>query len=452
MSHHHRVRFLLSAFVLGMVVLAPLSSQHPASYLAPFAVSGAALGDEYDEPPIRYRDTQAVDPVARLKAKVDSGEVKLKYDEQRGYLPAVLEALEIPVDSQMLVFSKTSLQLRRISPKAPRAIYFNDDVYLGYCQSGDVLELSAADPQLGTVFYTISQFPAEKAQIERSNDRCLICHSSSRTDNVPGHLVRSLFVDNTGQPIFSAGSQSVDHTTPLEKRWGGWYVTGTHGEQKHLGNLLVPKGVRPYDIDNANGQNVVKLDDQFDVGHYLVPHSDIVALMVLEHQTLVHNRLTKANFATRQALDYEAKLNEALGEPADNRFESTTRRIQRAGDDLIEALLLVNETQLTEPIVGTSGFTERFSKQGPFDQQGRSLRQLDLTKRLFKYPCSYLIYSESFDKLPDEVLQYVWQKMWDILTAENPPEDFKHLSAEDRQAILEIIRDTKPNLPDYWQG
>jgi len=440
MRHPLCSRLMPSLFVLGCALLAAMASNQ------------TAVAEEYDEPPINYRNGKPDNAISRLQAKITRGEVNLKYDDLLGYLPAVLEALEIPVDSQMLVFSKTSLQLRRISPQAPRAIYFNDDVYLGYCQSGDMLELSVADPNLGTVFYTIEQQRGDKPQIERHVDRCLICHSSSRTENIPGHLVRSLFVDESGQPIFSAGSQSVDHTTPLEKRWGGWYVTGTHGAQKHLGNLIVPKGTPPYQVDNAAGQNVVKLDELCDVGHYPTPHSDIVALMVLEHQTLVHNRITKANFATRQALDYEAKLNEALGEPATNRFESTTRRIQGAGDDLVEALLLVDEVPLTAPIVGTSGYAERFSKLGPFDDQGRSLRQLDLKQRLFKYPCSYLIYSESFDRLPDELLQYVWKQMWDILTADEPPKDFQHLSAEDREAIVEIIRATKPNLPDYWRS
>jgi len=440
MRHPLGLRFVSSLFTLGLALL----------FAA--ATSPLAIAEDYDEPPISYRSGEPDNVLSRLQAKIESGQVKLEYDDELGYLPAVLKALEIPVDSQMLVFSKTSLQLRRISPKSPRAIYFNDDVYLGYCQAGDVLELSVADPKLGTVFYTIEQHAGDKPQIERHTDRCLICHSSSRTENVPGHLVRSLFVDEAGQPIFSAGSQSVDHTTPLEKRWGGWYVTGTHGSQKHLGNLIVPKGAAPYEVNNDAGQNVVKLDAHIDVRRYPTPHSDIVALMVLEHQTLVHNRLTKASFATRQALDYEAKLNEALGEPPTNRFESTTRRIQNAGDDLVEALLLVDEVPLTEPIVGTSGYAERFSKQGPHDSQGRSLRQLDLKRRLFQYPCSYLIYSESFDQLPDEMLQYVWRRLWDILTADEPPKEFRHLSAEDRQAIIEILRDTKPNLPDYWRS
>ncbi len=417
-----------------------------------FMASGGAAADEYDQPPIEYRHREPANSITELQTLLDRGETKLAYDNQFGYLPALLKALDVSPESQMLVFSKTSLQLRRISPKTPRAIYFNDDVYIGYCQSGEVIEITVADPQLGAVFYTVEQQASDNPRFQRNVDNCLICHSSSRTENVPGHLVRSIFVDESGQPIFSAGSHSVDHTTPLDKRWGGWYVTGKHGSQTHLGNLTVPKNVAPHSIENVGGQNVVELKDRFDAGQYLTPHSDIVALMVLEHQTLVHNRLTKANFATRQALDYEATLNRALGEPADNRLESTTRRIQRAGDDLIDALLFVDEVKLTAPISGTSKFAEAFTRPAVRDSRQRSLRDLDLHDRMFKYPCSYLIYSKAFDELPHEVRDYVLRELWQILSGGNTSEKFAHLSSEDRQAIREIIRETKPNLPDVWKA
>ncbi len=411
----------------------------------------ARAADEFDQPPISYREHAPENRVSRLLTALEQGKLKLDHDETRGYLPALLAALEIPVESQMLVFSKTSLQLRRITPRAPRAIYFNDDVYLGYCQNGDVLEISAADPQLGAVFYTLDQQPREQPRLERQVDGCLICHASSRTENIPGHVVRSLFVDLAGQPIFSAGSQSVDHTTPIDKRWGGWYVTGKHGDQKHLGNLAVPRNTSPRDIDNAPGQNVLKLDDRFDVDHYLSPHSDIVALMVFEHQTLVHNRITQANFAARQAIHYEQAFNQAVGDLPNSRLESTTRRIQNAGDDLVEALLLVDEAPLSAPFSGTSGFAEKFAQQGPRDAQNRSLRDLDITRRLFKYPCSYLIYSPAFEGLPSETKNYVWRQLWEILSADSPPEKFGHLTTADRKAILEILAATKSGLPDYWQ-
>lgn len=408
--------------------------------------------DEFDRPPINYRDSTPDNCISRLQAGLDSGLQTLTFDTEHGYLKAVLASLSVPVESQMLVFSKTSLQRHRISPRTPRALYFNDDVYVGYCQSGDVLEVSAVDSQLGTVFYTLDQESSDEPRFERRVDNCLICHSSSRTGGVPGHVVRSLFVDAGGQPLFSAGSRSVDHTTPMKDRWGGWYVTGTHGSQSHVGNLITHTKRVSEPVDNSQGHNVEDLSARFRVNRYLTPHSDIVALMVMEHQTLVHNRLTNAGHETRKALHYEQTMNEALGNEPGHRLESTTRRIHSAGDDLVEALLLVDEAPLSSAIRGTSGYAELFVKSGKRDKQERSLRDFDLNTRLFRYPCSYLIYSEAFDTLPAEMREYVWHRLWEVLTSEEPDKKFAYLSSTDRVAIVEILRDTKTGLPDYWMS
>lgn len=408
--------------------------------------------DEIERPPIQYSQSTPNNCVSSLQARLAAGELSLEYDENVGYLAALLKALDVPIESQMFVFSKTSLQRNRISPRSPRALYFNDEVYVGYCRSGDVLEISAVDPQLGAVFYTLDQKNPQQAQFLRQTENCLVCHSSSRTGGVPGHLVRSLYVDASGQPILSAGSHAVDHTTPLEHRWGGWYVTGTHGAQKHLGNLVVRASSVSEPVDNAAGQNVLHLADRFAVDKYRARDSDIVALMILEHQTLVHNRLTKAGYAVRQALAYEAEMNRALGEPAGHRLESTTRRIQSAGDDLVAAMLLADEAKLTAPISGTSGYAKKFADRGPRDSRGRSLRDLDLKNRLFKYPCSYLIYTQAFDELPQEVREYVWKRLWEALAQSNVEKQFAHLIAADRQAIVEILHATKKGLPDYWRS
>jgi hypothetical protein len=423
------------------------------SLLAVFVASGSSLRaqDDFERPPISYGESVPVNRVSRLQDRLDRGELELTRHDSLGYLPSLLKALEVPIESQMLVFSKTSLQVRYIAPRTPRAVYFNDSVYVGFCQKGDVIEVSAADPKLGTVFYTIDQHAPEKPRFERRLDNCLICHSSSRTEGIPGHLVRSLFTDAGGHPMYSAGSRSVDHTTPIEQRWGGWYVTGTHGSQKHLGNLIVRTRAVQQPVDNADGQNVDALGDRLDVTKYLSPHSDIVALMLLEHQVLVHNRLTKANFDTRQAIDYDATMNRTLGKPESTCSESTTRRIKNSGDRLIEALLFVGEAKLTGPIKGTSGYAEQFSQAGPRDGRGRSLHELDLTTRLFKYPCSHLIYTEAFDGLPAESRDYVWRRLWDILSGKDSSEKFAHLQPADRRAILEILCDTKSGLPDYWK-
>ncbi len=406
--------------------------------------------DEFENPPISYRESEPNNHISRLQDDLDSGKTTLKYDSKRGYLATVLDALSIPPQSQMLVFSRTSLQQQRIKPRTPRALYFNDDVYVGYCHSGEVLEISAVDSQLGTVFYTLDQEETERPQFQRRVDNCLICHSSSRTQGIPGHLVRSLFVNAGGQPMFSAGSRTVDHTTPIEDRWGGWYVTGKHGKQSHLGNLVIRTRRVPDPVNNSDGLNVVDLSDRLDVSKYLTPHSDIVALMILEHQTLVHNHLTKASFSARQAIHHEQTMNQVLGYSDSNRLDSTDRRIQSAGDDLVEVLLLVDEAPLSEPISGTSGYTEWLNAAGKRDSKGRSLRDLDLTHRLFRYPCSYLIHSQAFDDLPDEMRTYVWRRLWYVLSGNDPSPKFAHLSHADRVAIIEIIRDTKPGLPNYW--
>ncbi len=407
---------------------------------------------DFEQPPIAYSTATPNNAVSKLIDEIESGRLELARGEEQGYLPALLKALAIPESSQVLVFSQTSLQRERISPRTPRAIYFNDQTYVGFCQQGEVLEISVSDPQLGAVFYTLDQDSEKEPAFVRLTDSCLLCHSSSRTENVPGHLVRSLYVTSSGQPIFSGGSNIVDHTTPFDRRWGGWYVTGTHGDQTHLGNLIVPGREVPTTIDNDAGQNVTELGNRFAIDKYLTPHSDIIALMVLEHQTLVQNRITKANFATRQALHYQVELNRALGEPGEMRLQSTTSRIASAGEDLIEALLFLEEAELSASVAGTSGYAEEFTKRGPRDEQGRSLRDFDLERRMFRYPCSYLIYSEAFDALPGEMKDFVWRRLWEILAEGKDAEKFAHLSAEDRATILEILRTTKAGLPDYWEA
>jgi hypothetical protein len=402
--------------------------------------------DEFELAPIEYSKSRPANDVSALQSQLDSGEQKLQHDKRWGYLPALLDALKIPADSQMLVFSKTSMQRSRISPRTPRALYFNDDVYVGYCQNGNVIELSAADPKLGMVFYTLEQQEAARPALTRQTQSCLQCHATSSVDGIPGLLARSLFVGPSGLPILSEGSHRVDHTTPMKDRWGGWYVTGEHGDQPHLGNLVVRDRDAIHPVKNDQGHNVVDLSDRLRVENYLTPHSDIVALMVFEHQVLVHNLLTKANFETRRALHYQAELNRALGEPETNQLESTTRRIQNAGDQLVEALLFSEEAEIKAPIKGTSAFTKLFSESGPRDSQGRSLRDFDLRTRLFRYPCSYLIYSSAFDALPPEMKTYVAARLRGVLTGEVRDEAFYHLAAADRQAILEILTETKPDL------
>jgi hypothetical protein len=407
---------------------------------------------DLDQPPLNYSKAPADNVISRLQERIDAGRVALRHEEGLGYLRSLLHELDVPVYSQTLVFSKTSLQRQRIGPRRPRALYFNDDVFIGFCQQGDLLEVTAVDPNLGAVFYSLGQKQAEKPRFVRHGDNCLLCHASSQNQGFPGHLVRSVYADEGGYPILSSGTYRIDHGSPLEQRWGGWYVTGTSGKQKHLGNLIVHDKRQPEQIDNTDGLNVTDLSSFCKTSAYLSQHSDLVALMVLEHQAEMHNRLTRANFLTRIALNEEKDINKALGRPADYRSESTQHRIHSAGEPVVQYLLMSGEAPLTERVRGTSTFAEEFVRRGPRDRRGRSLRDFDLERRLFQYPCSYLIYSPAFDALPAPVKDYVFRRLWDVLTGEDTSKEFAHLSTADRRAILEILLDTKAGLPRSWAG
>jgi hypothetical protein len=408
----------------------------------------AAAQEDFEGPPINYSTTLPANRISELQQQLNNGSITLAHEPGTGYLKSLLHALRIPVESQCLVFSKTSLQLRRISPQTPRAVYFNDELYIGFCQAGDVLEISAVDPSLGTVFYILSQQPPASGPpvFQRQTDNCLVCHSSSRTDGVPGHLVRSLMVDSAGQPLLAAGSRNVNHTTPIAERWGGWYVTGLHGPQQHLGNLILDRDDPAERPDNSAGLNVTDLSPRFHTASYPSPHSDIIALMLLEHQVLVHHRIARAAFTAREALHYENTLNEALRNPPGTRLESTTRRLDSAAEKLIEALLFCNEAPLSAPLAGTSGLAQQFNADAPHDQKGRSLKDLDMQKRMLRYPCSYLIHSTAFKQLPPEMLHTVLAKLNHILNNNSPDPKFAHLAPTDRTAILEILRDTEPTF------
>jgi hypothetical protein len=390
----------------------------------------------------------AENPISHLQKALDAQRATLDYDQKFGYLKAILKALKIPYESQVLVFSKTSLQNRRISPETPRAIYFNDDVYIGTVQYGDALEISTADPKLGTVFYTLSQDKVERPEFIRQDHNCLQCHESSLTNNIPGHLVRSVYVDSSGLPILQAGTSVTTDASALKDRWGGWYVTGTHGESRHMGNVIAKEEKRDASIDREAGANRTTVDARVDMTRYLAEHSDIVALMILGHQTHVHNLITEANYNTQYALRDQALYDNVLDRPKDVLSDSTRRRIASAGDDLLEALLLTNEAALPAPIKGTTDFATKFMRQGPRDTQGRSLRQLDLETRLFTYPLSYLIYTEQFSRLPAEMKDYLYQRLWNILISRDATQ-FPHITLPQRQALLEILIDTLPDFPGF---
>jgi hypothetical protein len=392
-----------------------------------------------DDPAIQYGDLPVDDAIARLGKQIESGKVKLDYAPGGlGYLPSLLKTLGINVDSQLLVFSKTSFQNPKIFPWAPRALFFNDNVVVGSVQGSDTVELAALDPKQGVTFYTFEMKKTAKPSFDRRSD-CLQCHQGITTLGVPGIMVTSVYPSGDGTPAFRGAAMATDHRTPFGDRWGGWYVTGMLGSERHMGNAVAHDSAHPRNLDTAGTQNLMTLGRRFDSSNYLAKTSDIVALMTLEHQT----RMT--NLMIRSAWD--ARVAGFKGKP-DAEGDS---RIEGDVEALVAYMLFADETRIYEPIQGTSSFTTTFPQRGPRDKQGRSLRDFDLKTRLFKYPLSYMIYSEAFDAMPDVIRDRVYQRLYDVLTNKDKSKTFERLSEGDRRAIFEILLETKPNLPAYWK-
>ena len=403
----------------------------------------------FSEEPINYR-AEVHDPVANLQKRLERGEVNLKYDPQHGYLKSVLEQLSIPVSSQTLVFSKTSFQYKKISPKEPRALYFNDDVYVGQVHDGKVLEFVSFDSKQGAIFYILDEQKADHPIFQRAELDCTQCHVAAGTRNVPGVLLRSIHTNPSGTQAVKAAAFLTGQESPLKDRWGGWYVTGTHGSQTHMGNVVVEDQEHPDQLNRTAGANVTDLSKFFDVSKYLIPDSDIVAHLVLAHQTQMHNLITLTNYQTRLALYKEAARNKAVGETGDTLSDEARKQYQGPAEELVRYLLFTNEAVLEEPVAGSSSYTKEFAAPGPRDPRGRSLRDFDLHKRIFKYPCSYLIYSAAFDDLPSPAKEYVYHRLFEILTGREQGSEFARLTGEDRRAIFEILLATKPGLPEEW--
>lgn len=444
------VRFTLRATPVARLRRVALATCGALVFFIP-AVGLALLQLPYDTEyeVIGYSTSAPTDPVARLQRKIDSGDVELQFDARSGYLASLLQHLKIPVASQILVFSDTSFQIDLVSPQTPRAIYFKDDVYVAWPKGGSVLEVSAVDRQLGAVFYTLSQKESNSPRFERQTHLCLRCHDSySLTGGgVPRYIMGSGFPDQSGQLVSHQGWHLTTDQSPLSQRWGGWYVTGTHGNQVHMGNLIAKDAADAARLDLTAGANLTDLGELMDTSPYLGKHSDIVALMVIEHQVHVQNLITRVNYDTRTALYNQQMLDQEPGRDPDDRSAATLKRIETIAEPLLRAMLFVDEAPLSDPIAGTSGFSAEFVRQGPRDEQGRSLRQLDLTKRLFRYPCSYLIYSEAFDALPDLTKKYIYERLREVLDGQDRSEEFAHLSDADRQAIREILEETQADFP-----
>jgi hypothetical protein len=395
-----------------------------------------------EDPAIRYSTAPLDNIVEDLNRRIRDGSLRLTSDGRGGFLQSALEALQLPVDSQLLVFSRASLQGRRIGEQNPRALFFDDRVALGWVRDGDLIEVAAHDKTAGVVFYTLDQHAiggAGSPEFKRAFI-CLGCHKAGDTLGVPGFLMFSTTRPDQLQP--SGVPRAVDQSDALAVRFGGWFVTGSSGEARHMGNDLAA-------LDGRATRELASTEGLYDADGYRAASSDIVAHLVFTHQARMANLLTRAAWEARAA-------DPTLHPPFTSTPDETTRvaaMMQGVAREVVDHLLFVDEARLTAGARGASGFAERFSARGPRDERGRSLYQLDLNERLMKYPCSYLIYSPAFDALPAGAKDPIYRRMWQVLSGQEQDARYRSaLSPADRRAIVEILRETKPDLPTYFQG
>jgi hypothetical protein len=345
------------------------------------AQSRSAFPGTLDQhPAIDYRGGALHDAVTTLQRDLSAGAAPLAFDGAQGYLRAVLSRLNVPVESQVLLFSKTGIQHPFTTPENPRALYFNDQVIVGYIPGAPLIEMASHDPNQGVIFQTLKQDPT-KPDFTRS-DRCLSCHLSANSLSVPGLLVRSMSTAADGRPMPQDGSFVIDHRSRLDQRWGGWYVSGAAPSVQHMGRTI---------------------PSTLDLSAYPLPTSDVAALLVFDHQGHAINLLTRLGWETRYAA-------------AEGRLDFTKGDLGDILRETVEYLRFAEETAIASPLSAASAFGNAFSSTGPRDRKGRSLRALDLQTRLFKYRCSYMVYSPAFDALPAAARSAVLERLRETIT------------------------------------
>jgi hypothetical protein len=405
-----RHRFLVAIAVIGLMMTEP-------------GLAARATGQD--------RGVAPPDPIAALAAELQAGGRPLTFiGPDKGYAPSLLQRLKVPEDSQVLVFSKTSLQVDFIRPATPRAIYFNDGMAIATIPGAPLIEMWAVGRDGLLRFYTLKNTRTDRPRVQPEDATCLGCHESINPA-VPGPLIESVTTLPSGVFLNVASNRFTDGRTPIADRWGGWYITGQHGTMAHRGNVVAPS-LADATLPPAAGQNVTDLTGRFDLTRYSRPTSDIVALMTLEHQVGFLNLVGNVEALVSVHADPDA--------------------MTAAVNDLADYMLGVDGAALTAPVKGVSGFTERFAAEGPRDSKGRSLREFDLKSRLYRYPLSYMIYSPAFDTLPPDLKTQLYRRLADVLAGRDTSPKYARLTQADRTAAFEIVAATKPDLPLFWRN
>jgi hypothetical protein len=388
----------------------------------------------FDEPPHNYHTTPLKDRFTKLKADLESRRIPLDHSSEKAFVLSLLKALDIPASSQMLVFSTTSLQLRFITPRNPRAIFFNDGLYVGYIP-GAKIEILSMDPELGAIFYMFD-IPRDSRPIavERS-ERCVNCHTKEDTGFVPGIVIKSVIPGPTGGSLKTFRREQTGHGIPFSERFGGWYVTGDRGLAGEWANII-----GRYSGDDIS-KTVVKPGEQFEFSKYPVATSDVLPQLVHEHQAGAANRILQASYRARTAFHLDkGKLTPAHFAELDEQARIVVRY-----------LLFADEVPLPpDGIEGDTAFKADFQKAARVGSGGASLREFDLRTRLFKNRCSYMIYSPEFQGLPARMKQQIYIRLREALSVEKPAQEYAYLPAAEKMAIRTILKGTLTDLPAGW--
>lgn len=382
---------------------------------------------DFTAPPHNYWQRQPQDVCTQLAAKVESGEVTLDTSSEKTFASSVLDALDVPVSSQLLVYSATSLQSARCNPNSPRALYFNEDAYVAVVLGGRV-EMLGVDPELGGIFYAFSKAqPGVKPTVERST-QCFNCHAGNGSGRVPGFVIESVAPILSGASYESYRHDEQGHQVPLSRRFGGWYVTSAKSFGETKANLLARTTPRGVEIVR------VKPDEMWDTTRHLLPTGDILPQLVHEHQVGFDNRVFQAAYLNREI----AAKSSALA-PED------TARLDAKARELVRYILFADEAKLPSGgIAGDQQFMRDFQRNKK-PVGSASLKDFDLRTRMFKYRCSYMLYTSQWQKLPGVVKSRVYAGMKRALSGED--RDFAYLGADERRTIVTILRATLPAWP-----
>jgi len=421
-----RLRLFLIFFLLCVALAWPAKATEAAE------TNSSSSYSDIDGPPHYYRTRTPQDRFTRAMEAIEN-DPHLDRSSEKAFLSSFLKILGVPASSQMLVFSTTSLQINLISPSNPRAIYFSEDIYVGYVPGGRI-EVLALDPELGAIFY-IFDIPREQSspiRFERST-RCMHCHASEDTGYVPGLLIKSVApAPRGGGSLDSFRRLQSGHGVPFADRFGGWHVTGKHGITNHWGNLI-GRFVNGEITREPNPPGV-----KYQWAKYPVETSDILPHLLHEHQVGFVNRVVEAGYRARTALFLSNgnKITPAQEAELDEQAKIVTRY-----------LLFADEVPLPGGGVDPDAtYKTDFLADRRATSEGLSLKDLDLKTRLFKHRCSYMIYSAIFQELPGVLKNRVYQRLKAALKETPANEEFKYLPAAERRAIRGILKATLPEL------